>query len=284
MRLRSTPLIKSITLGQVYVQRGIQHLVYRLTYDWRCRVGTFDAIPTLTEVTDAVAVLRRNSFVCITNRSKRLSFTHTLTYYIYISQAVWQGLAVFGVRRSIVLKQETMKLQLFAKVTILYQLIWNLAWVIKLGRLPALPNLVWIWLAVETLRRGNIYGYCGFYLLFIFQQSYDVETVRDTRNVSMNHDYETGVALSDSVYKTFVKSPLAEKSRWHHIQLAIKPSYLGNHASQIKKSYYGSLSGSHGLSFRNRHEKVRAAPPGEGLTMMSYPASKKNLVSSEKCI
>jgi len=53
----------------------------------------------------------------------------------------------------------------------------------------------------------------------------------------MNHDYETGVALSDSVNKTCVKRLLAEKSRWRHIRLEIKPPYLGNHASQIK-SYY----------------------------------------------
>jgi len=39
------------------------------------------------------------------------------------------------------------------------------------------------------------------------------ETARETRNMSMNHDYKTGVALSDSVKKTFVKLPLAEKSR-----------------------------------------------------------------------
>jgi len=43
--------------------------------------------------------------------------------------------------------------------------------------------------------------------------SNDSETVRDTRNMSMNHDYETGVALSDYVNKTCVKRPSAEKSR-----------------------------------------------------------------------
>jgi len=51
--------------------------------------------------------------------------------------------------------------------------------------------------------------------------------------------------------------------------LAIKPRYLGNHTSQIK-SYYGSLSGSHGQSFRNRHEKSPEAPPGEEITITSY--------------
>jgi len=37
------------------------------------------------------------------------------------------------------------------------------------------------------------------------------ETVRDTPNKSMNHDYETGFVLSDSGNKTCVKRPLAEK-------------------------------------------------------------------------
>jgi len=36
------------------------------------------------------------------------------------------------------------------------------------------------------------------------------EMVRDTRNMSMNHSHETGVALSDSVNKNCMKRPLAE--------------------------------------------------------------------------
>jgi len=80
--------------------------------------------------------------------------------------------------------------------------------------------------------------------------------------MSMNHDYETGVALSDSVNKTCVKRPLAEKSRWRHIRFEIKPRYLENHASKIT-SYYWTLSGSHGRSFRIRHEKLPEAPLAE---------------------
>jgi len=38
------------------------------------------------------------------------------------------------------------------------------------------------------------------------------ETVRDTRKMSINHDYKTGVALSDSVNKTCVKRPLVKNS------------------------------------------------------------------------
>jgi len=46
----------------------------------------------------------------------------------------------------------------------------------------------------------------------------------------------------------------AEVSRWRHIRLAIKPHYLGNHASQMK-GYYGALWGNHGRFFRIRHVK-----------------------------
>jgi len=45
------------------------------------------------------------------------------------------------------------------------------------------------------------------------KMSNNSETERDTRNMSMNHDYETVVANSDSVNKICVERPLAEKSR-----------------------------------------------------------------------
>jgi len=51
------------------------------------------------------------------------------------------------------------------------------------------------------------------------------------------------------------------KFRQQNLRLAIKPRYLGNHASQIK-SYYESVSGSHGRSYRIRHKKVRAVSHG----------------------
>jgi len=63
------------------------------------------------------------------------------------------------------------------------------------------------------------------------KMSNNSETVRDMRNVPMNHDYKTGVTLSDSVNKTCVKRSLTEKSRWRHVRLAIKPRYLGNHVT-----------------------------------------------------
>jgi len=109
------------------------------------------------------------------------------------------------------------------------------------------------------------------------------ETVRDARNVSMNHDYETGVALADSANKTCVKCPLAEKSRWRQIRIAIKPRHHGNHASQMK-SYYGTLSGSYGRSFRIRHEKLPQAPPTGEITMTSYPACNITSLSRKPCI
>jgi len=109
------------------------------------------------------------------------------------------------------------------------------------------------------------------------------ETVRDTRNMSMNHDYETGVAFSDSVNKTCVKRPLAEKSLWSHFRLAMKPRYLGNHASQLK-NYYGTLSGSHGRSFRTRHENSPGAPTGGEITMTLYPVGNKTSLSRKPCI
>jgi len=78
-------------------------------------------------------------------------------------------------------------------------------------------------------------------------------------------------------------APPAEDGPWRHIRLAIKPRYLGNHASQIK-SYYGTLSGSQERFFRIRHEKVRAAPPGGEITMTSYPARHKTSLSQKPCI
>jgi len=46
----------------------------------------------------------------------------------------------------------------------------------------------------------------------------------------------------------------------------IKLRYIENHAAQIN-SYYGTLRGSHGRSFRVHHEKFPEAPPGGEITM-----------------
>jgi len=69
------------------------------------------------------------------------------------------------------------------------------------------------------------------------------------KKVGKERYQEVMVTLSKSVMKNRLKRPLAEKSRCRHIRLAMKPHYLGNHASQIK-SYCGTLSGS-GTRFLN---------------------------------
>jgi len=64
----------------------------------------------------------------------------------------------------------------------------------------------------------------------------------------MNHDYETGVALSDSVNKT-----------------------------------YGSLSGSHARFFRIRFGKSPEAPPGGEITITSYTVCNKTSLFQKLC-
>jgi len=162
-----------------------------------------------------------------------------------------------------------MKLQTFAKNTFLYQLIWNVAWVLRyvtLGRSPTLTKLVRIPWAVETPRGVIILWLLVFFVFLFFNRaaahtrepifahtiskrrdlvwgrhlwewemcnsemwgcftlktplkfvewaitsqnkmSNSSEKLRDTRNMSLNHDYETGVALSDSFNKTCVNCP-----------------------------------------------------------------------------
>jgi len=94
---------------------------------------------------------------------------------------------------------------------------------------------------------------------------------------------EVIVALPKSVMKIRLKRTLVEKSRWHHIRLAIKPRYLGNRASH-RKSYHGTLIGSHSPSFRNRHEKSPEAPPSGEITMTSYPACNQTSLARKPCI
>jgi len=94
---------------------------------------------------------------------------------------------------------------------------------------------------------------------------------------------EVTVALSESVMKICLKRPLAEKLWWRHIGFAIKPCYLRNHASQIK-SYYRTLSGSYGRSFRIRHKKLPEAPLSGELTMTSHPPCNKTSLSRKPFI
>jgi len=76
--------------------------------------------------------------------------------------------------------------------------------------------------------------------------------------VTIEPNQEVMVALSETVIKNHLKHLLAEDWRWCHIRFKITP-YLPNHASQIK-SYYGTLSGSHGRSFRIRHKNRLKRP------------------------
>jgi len=112
--------------------------------------------------------------------------------------------------------------------------------------------------------------------------SNNFETVTDTWNMSMNHDYETGVALSDSVNKTCGNAPSGEITMTSY-PVDKKPRYLGNHAAHIK-SYNGTLSGSHGRSFRIRHKNSPEAPPGGEMTMTSYPVWNKTSLFRKPCI
>jgi len=82
------------------------------------------------------------------------------------------------------------------------------------------------------------------------------------------------VALSESVMKNRAKRPLASKSRWRLICLAVKARYLWNHASQIKR-YYWSLSGSNDRSLRIHQKKSPEAPPSGEIMLTSYPSGNK---------
>jgi len=93
-----------------------------------------------------------------------------------------------------------------------------------------------------------------------------------------NRNIKSGLPFQNRQSKNCVQRPMAEKSRWRHIRLEIKPLKLGNHASQIK-SYYETLLGSHGRSFRIRPENMHIAPPGRGLTMKSYPVGNQTSLS-----
>jgi len=58
--------------------------------------------------------------------------------------------------------------------------------------------------------------------------SNNFETVRDHEICQWTINMKLACALSDSVNKTCVERPLADKSRWRHIRLAIIPRCLGN--------------------------------------------------------
>jgi len=59
--------------------------------------------------------------------------------------------------------------------------------------------------------------------------------------------------------------------------------HLENHASQMK-SDYGTLSRSHGRSFRIRHKKWCEAPSDGEITMTLYAACNEASLSRKPCI
>jgi len=61
---------------------------------------------------------------------------------------------------------------------------------------------------------------------------------------------------------------------------ALKHRYLANNETQAQ-IYYGTLSESHGRSFRIRYENSPEVPPGGGLTMTSYPVGNKTSIISQ---
>jgi len=117
--------------------------------------------------------------------------------------------------------------------------------------------------------------------------SNNFETVKDTLNLhymSMKHDYATGVALSLFLDEKSRKAPLGEEIKMtSYSRLAIKPRYLGNHASPIK-SCDASLSLSHGRLFRIRHENSLESLLGGEIMMTSYPACNKTSLSRKPYI
>jgi len=60
------------------------------------------------------------------------------------------------------------------------------------------------------------------------------ETVGDTRNVSMNDDNETGVALSDSINKTYLKGPQSRKQNDDFSRLFIVCLFIDNNKQNSK--------------------------------------------------
>jgi len=99
----------------------------------------------------------------------------------------------------------------------------------------------------------------------------------------MERYQEVMVAPSESVKKNLMKRPLAKKSRWRYIRLAIKPRYLGNHASHMK-SYWETLSERIGRFIKIRHENSPEAPLSEEITITSYQTSIKTSLSRKPCI
>ena len=58
--------------------------------------------------------------------------------------------------------------------------------------------------------------------------SNNFETPQDRQKMSMDHEYKTGVSLSESIFENVPGRPLAEIQRWRHLRHSQKPHYLAN--------------------------------------------------------
>jgi len=133
--------------------------------------------------------------------------------------------------------------------------------VTTLGRSPTLTILVRVRWAVETPRGGNIFGYCDFF-----------------KALSGSHGRPFGIR-----HNNLPEAPPNGEIVMTSYPVTIKPRYLGNHATQIK-SYYRTLSGSHGRSFRIRYKNSPEMPPSGEIMLTSYSVGNKNLLSRKLCI
>jgi len=95
--------------------------------------------------------------------------------------------------------------------------------------------------------------------------------------VTMVRYQEVMVALTESVMKNRLKPHGGKITMTSY--LACNKISLSRKPCIPEKSYYGTLSGSHGHSLRIRHEKSPEVPPGGGLTMTSCPVGNKTSLS-----
>ena len=58
--------------------------------------------------------------------------------------------------------------------------------------------------------------------------SNNFETPQDRQKMSLDHEYKTGVSLSESIFENVPGRPLAEIQRWRHLRHSQKPHYLAN--------------------------------------------------------
>jgi len=100
----------------------------------------------------------------------------------------------------------------------------------------------------------------------------------------MDHYQEVMLALSESVMKNRLNRPLAVKSRWRHIWLAIKSLYLGTMQPRYKSYYWKAIRMSWSLFQNPSWKNHLKSPPIREITMTSHPACNKTSLSQKPCI